>query len=121
MRMSGGLRRAFDPAATTGGATIEVEFMGLWFEWDDGKAHLNRRNHGVGFEEAATVFIDPLGRIFDDEAHSIEEEREILIGHSSENRLLLVCFTERRDAIRIISARKATKRERNEYEENTLG
>lgn len=95
--------------------------MGLRFEWDDGKARLNRRDHGVGFEEAATVFVDPLGRIFDDEAHSAEEEREILIGHSSEDRLLLICFTERRDAIRIISARKATRKERHEYEENTLG
>jgi uncharacterized DUF497 family protein len=61
-----------------------------------------------------------LARIFDDEAHSLEEPREIVIGHSSEDRLLLVCFTERGDVIRIISARKATRKERNDYEENTF-
>jgi hypothetical protein len=71
--------------------------------------------------EAQTVFVDPLARIFDDEVHSAEEEREIIIGHSSGDRLLLVCFTERGDVIRIISARKATNRERNDYEENILG
>ncbi len=105
----------------TGGAIIEVEFMGLHFEWDDDKARLNRENHGVGFDEAETVFIDPLARIFDDELHSADEEREIIIGYSSRDRLLLVCFTERGDIIRIISARKATKKERNDYEENTFG
>ena len=95
--------------------------MGLCFKWDDDKARLNLRNHGVDFEEAATVFVDLLARIFADEAHSVEEQREIIIGHSSGDRLLLVCFTERGDVIRVISARKATKRERNDYEENTLG
>jgi uncharacterized DUF497 family protein len=94
--------------------------MGLHFEWDDHEARLNLRNHGVGFDEAAMVFLDPLARIFDDEAHSLEEPREIVIGHSSEDRLLLVCFTERGDVIRIISARKATRKERNDYEENTF-
>jgi hypothetical protein len=94
--------------------------MGLHFEWDDGKARLNHENHGVRFDEAATVFVDPLARIFQDEAHSVQEEREIIIGHSSRNRLLLICFTERGDMIRIISARKATKKERSDYEENTL-
>ena len=104
----------------TEGAVIETEFMGLHFEWDDDKARRNRRNHGVGFDEAETVFIDPLARIFDDELHSAEEEREIIIGYSSRDRLLLVCFTGRGDIIRIISARKATKKERNDYEENTF-
>ncbi len=94
--------------------------MGLRFDWDDHKARLNLRNHGIGFDEAATVFVDPLARIFDDEAHSVEESREIIIGHSSEDRLLLVCFTERADVIRIISARKATRKERSDYEENAL-
>ena len=56
--------------------------------------------------------------IFDDVVHSDEEQREIIIGHSAENQLLLVCFTERTGAIRIISARRATKRERQDYEEN---
>jgi hypothetical protein len=98
-----------------------VEFAGLHFAWEDNKARLNQKNHGVGFDEAETVFLDPLARIFDDEAHSVQEEREIIIGCSSNNRLLLVCFTERGDMIRIISARKATKKERSDYEESTLG
>jgi hypothetical protein len=91
--------------------------MGLYFEWDDNKARLNFKNHDVSFDEAKTVFIDSMARIFADEAHSIEEEREIIIGHSLNYRLLLVCFTERGAVIRIISARKATKQERQDYEE----
>jgi uncharacterized DUF497 family protein len=98
---------------------IELEFTGLHFDWDDNKARLNLKNHGVGFDEAVTIFVDPLARIFDDESHSALEVREIVIGHSAYDRLLLVCFTERGDMIRIISARKATKKERNDYEENT--
>jgi uncharacterized DUF497 family protein len=70
--------------------------------------------------EAATVFGDPLAAIFDDEVHSEEEQREIIVGHSRKNRLLLVCFTERAEAVRIISARRATKQERKDYEENPL-
>jgi len=69
------------------------------------------------FEEAMTVFRDPLACIFDDEWHSGEEQREIIIGHSIGDQLLLVCFTERGDVVRIISARKATKKERRDYEE----
>jgi uncharacterized DUF497 family protein len=95
--------------------------MGLSFEWDDNKARLNQKNHGVGFDEAGTVFIDPLARIFDDETHSGQEEREIIIGHSSNDRLLLVCFTERGAVIRLISVRETTRKERSDYEENTLG
>jgi uncharacterized DUF497 family protein len=69
--------------------------------------------------EASTVFLDTLARIFLDEEHSDEEEREIIIGHSGRNRLLLVCFTEReQEVIRIITARQATRRERKDYEEN---
>ena len=92
--------------------------MTLEFEWDEDKASSNLKKHRVTFEEAATVFADPLAAIFDDEVHSEEEQREIIIGHSGENQLLLVCFTERAGAIRIISARRATKRERKDYEEN---
>ena len=92
--------------------------MGLHFEWDDKKARKNLKDHGVGFDEAKTAFIDPVAYIFADEAHSINEEREIIIGHSFSNRILLVCFTERGDIIRIFSARKATKEERKDYEEN---
>jgi uncharacterized DUF497 family protein len=94
--------------------------MSLRFEWDTAKATANSRKHGVGFDEASTVFSDPLAVIFDDDRHSQEEHREIMIGHSIKDRLLVVAFTERRATlVRIISARKATKRERAEYEEGT--
>ena len=76
------------------------------------------RTDGVTFEEALTVFLDPLARIFDDEDHSFEEAREIIIVHSVNQRLLLVCFTARGTSIRIFSARQATGRERQDYEEN---
>jgi uncharacterized DUF497 family protein len=95
--------------------------MSREFEWDEDKAVSNEKKHRVSFEEAATVFADPLAAIFDDEAHSDEEQHEIIIGHSAENHLLLVSFTERAGAIRIISARRATKRERQDYEENPRG
>ena len=89
------------------------------FEWDERKAGINFRKHGVRFEEARTVFRDPLARIFDDEAHSQREHREIIIGYSALDRLILVCFIERPGTIRIFSARPATPKERNDYEENT--
>ncbi|MFL5240792.1 MAG: BrnT family toxin [Gemmataceae bacterium] len=92
--------------------------MSLEFDWDEDKAASNHRKHQVTFEEAATVFADPLAAIFNDEVHSVEEQREIIVGHSAKNQLLLVCFTERAEAIRIISARRATKWERKDYEEN---
>ena len=94
--------------------------MPLRFEWDKAKAESNVTKHGVAFDEASTVFGDPLALIFDDEEHSLDELREIIIGHSVLERLLLVSFTERGDEIvRIISARKATKRERKDYEEGS--
>ena len=92
--------------------------MALEFEWDRRKAASNRRKHGVSFEEASTVFGDPLAAIFDDEEHSEGELREVLIGHSADGRLLVVSFTERADRIRVISAWRATKRERRDYEES---
>ena len=88
------------------------------FEWDARKAEANLKNHGVSFEEALTVFADPLGTIFDDLDHSTSERRELIIGHSAEHRLLVVSFTERNMRTRIISARDATARERRDYEEN---
>lgn len=91
--------------------------MNLRFEWDARKALTNRMKHGVSFEEAMTVFNDPLARIFDDSDHSMTESREIIVGVSQKQRLLLVCFTERRQAVRIISTRKTTKLERHDYEE----
>lgn len=93
--------------------------MGLLFEWDKKKAAINLKKHNVSFDEATTVFDDPLAHIFDDEDHSEEEHREIIIGHSIIRRLLVVCFAERaEDLIRIFSARSATRRERKDYEEN---
>ena len=92
--------------------------MAFAFEWDPAKAAANRRKHGVAFDEAATVFGDPLAVIFADEGHSTAERREIIIGHSDQGPVTLVSFTERGDRIRIISARRATNRERHDYEEN---
>jgi len=90
------------------------------FEWDPSKAANNLEKHSVSFAEAQTVFENPLALIFEDEAHSITEHREIIIGHSQQNRLLLISFTERPTAIRIISARLATRKEREDYEQNTF-
>lgn len=91
--------------------------MNLRFEWDLRKALTNQVKHGVSFEEAMSIFTDPLARIFDDPDHSVAESREIIIGLSQKQRLLVVCFTERSDTVRIFSARKATKWERQDYEE----
>jgi len=95
--------------------------MNLRFEWNRKKAASSFSKHRVSFEEGLTVFGDPLARIFDDEDHSIEEQREIIIGHSSEDRLLVVCFTAQGESVRIFSARAATRRERKDYEENVHG
>lgn len=89
------------------------------FEWDPTKAAGNIRKHGVSFDEAVTVFKDPLALIFDDETHSEQEHREIIIGMSALRRMILVCFVERlEDIVRIISARPATRQEIKDYEEN---
>lgn len=90
------------------------------FEWDETKAQTNLTKHGVSFEEAKTVFDNLLAVIFDDQAHSVGERREIIIGHSRNNRLLIISFVERPSSIRIISARLATRREREDYEQNTF-
>ena len=90
------------------------------FEWDSKRAATNLKRHKVSFDEAVSVFADPLASIFDDENHSDAEPREIIVGWSILNRVVLVCFTEREeDLVRIITARPATKREREDYEENT--
>jgi len=92
--------------------------MSLEFEWDPAKASENGRKHGVTFEEAATVFGDPMARIFDDPEHSSDEPREIIVGYSEQERLLLVAFTERPPRVRIISARPATRGEQQRHEQN---
>ena len=90
----------------------------LLFEWDPSKASKNIKIHGISFDEASTVFKDTLSLTIYDPLHSDEEDRFILIGNSCKNRLLVVIHTERGDKIRIISARRATKNERKQYEEN---
>jgi uncharacterized protein len=95
--------------------------MSYRYTWDENKAASNIVDHqGVTFDEASTVFDSSLARIFDDEIHSFDERREIIIGPSINGRLLLVSFTEHpNEIIRIISARFPTKKERKKYEENT--
>lgn len=87
------------------------------FEWDPRKAASNFTAHGVAFEEAATVFADPLAMMHSDPDHSLTEGRAFLTGHSGNGRLLLVSFTDRGSSIRVISARPLTRRERRKYEE----
>ncbi len=89
------------------------------FEWDPQKAARNVRKHGISFDEAVTVFKDPLAFIFDDESHAEQEHREIIIGMSTLRKMILVCFVERiENTVRIISARPATRQEIKDYEEN---
>ena len=93
--------------------------MGIVFEWDNGKAKQNIGKHKVSFEEASTVFGDPLSRTIFDPLHSDDEERYIILGESHRHRLLVVSFTDRGQRIRIISARVASRRERKDYEEGS--
>ena len=88
------------------------------FIWDKNKAKLNFVKHNLSFEEAATVFADPLAFVFDDVEHTRTEQRALIIGHTSKSKVIIVSFTERDQHIRIISARKATKKEKQDYEEN---
>jgi uncharacterized DUF497 family protein len=92
--------------------------MALTFEWDESKAQQNVKKHGVFLEEASTVFGDSLSLTIRDPEHSPEEDRFIMLGESSRQRLLVVAFTEREDRMRIISARIANRRERKDYEED---
>ena len=89
----------------------------LLFEWDPNKARRNFEIHGVSFDEASTAFKDTLSLTIHDPLHSDEEDRFILIGNSYKNRLLVIVHLEVENKIRIISARKATKKERKQYEE----
>ncbi len=91
--------------------------MALRFVWDVRKATANERKHGVGFLEATTVFDDPLSVTIPDPAHSVGERRFLLLGTSSQQRLLVVAHSESGESIRIISARRAGRRERRVYEE----
>lgn len=88
------------------------------YEWDEEKAKGNLRTHRVSFDEAASVFLDPLALTFPDPDHSGAEFREITIGYSARNRVVFLSHTRREDRTRLISARKATARERKQYEES---
>lgn len=89
------------------------------FEWDPAKAGENLRRHRVSFDEAATVFFDDFAMVASDPEHSNDEDRFIIIGFSSRSRLLLVvhCYRDRDEVIRLISARTLTKKERKKFEE----
>lgn len=93
--------------------------MKITIEWDPEKARTNRRKHNVTFEEAATVFTDPLSATIPDPLHSEMEERFVIIGQSIQQRLLVVVHTDQEDKIRIISARLAMIHERKTYEEES--
>jgi len=90
---------------------------GPTFEWDGAKAAANLLQHGVSFEDAATVFQDPLAKVHADPDHSEAERRDIIVGHSVQGQLLLVSFTDRGSKLRLISARPVTRHERHDYEE----
>jgi len=89
----------------------------LRFEWDNQKARSNEKKHGVSFLEGSSLFRDPLFVVFDDPDHSQTENRYIIIGHSSQNRLLIAGYLERAERVRLIWARKTSRRERRIYEE----
>ena len=91
--------------------------MGYIFEWDSRKAASNQKKHGISFDEATTTFGDPLSLLMDDPKLSTDERRFLVIGHSVQQRLLVVAFAERTPRTRIISARLATRHERNQYEQ----
>ena len=90
--------------------------MGYIFEWDPKKAESNARKHGVTFDEASTAFGDPLGLLMSDPDHSLSEERYLVLGMSNQQMLLVVAFAERPPRTRLISARRATRREWRRYE-----
>ena len=90
--------------------------MAYTFEWHAAKAAANVRKHGVAFDDASTVFADPLALLMPDPDHSEGEERYVLLGMSSRPRLLVVAFSERPPRTRVISARRASRFERRRYE-----
>ena len=91
----------------------------MYFEWDENKATTNELKHGINFDEAITIFDDPLASIFMDILHSDGEERSLIVGYSTWNRLLFVSYIEHEESTRIISARLATKREIRKHERKT--
>jgi uncharacterized DUF497 family protein len=102
-------------ATGTGLAPDEVRVI-----WDERKNQANQKEHGISFEEAATVFYDPLEVTVDDPAHSYAEHRFWTVGQSSAGRLIVLSYTERSSTIRIISARRPKPSERRDYESGRL-
>ncbi len=94
--------------------------MPLKFEWNTNKAKKNIEKHGVSFDEASTVFSDPLSMTYDDPDHSYGENRYIIIGLSSNGKLLFISHVEKDGIIRIISARQLTRKERKQYEQQYI-
>jgi uncharacterized DUF497 family protein len=92
--------------------------MGLKFEWDRRKAVLNIKKHGVSFEDAATAFGDPLSVTIHDPKHSDDEDRFLLLGETQDKKLVVVAHTDRKDTIRLINARPATRQEREDHEKS---
>jgi uncharacterized DUF497 family protein len=95
---------------------IRTEFDGIQFEWHPFKAAMNLKKHKVSFDEARTIFGDKKNLVIPDREHSYDEERSLAIGMSDQGRVLVMCFSEREERIRIISARLAERWERREYE-----
>ena len=93
--------------------------MNVEFTWDPGKARSNERKHGIDFEEAVTVFVDENALLIPDPNHSFEEERFLILGMSFKLRILMVChcYKKKHEIVRIISARKASRVERRQYEQ----
>lgn len=89
------------------------------FEWDPTKAASNLKKHGVSFEEASTVFDDPLSITINDDEHSVEEDRFVTMGRSDEGRLVVVCHCDREQRIRIFSSRTAEHYEQRQYEQQS--
>jgi len=92
--------------------------MGLKFEWDRRKSVLNIKKHGVSFEDAATAFGDPLSVTIHDPKHSDDEDRFLLLGETKDKKFVVVAHTDRKDTIRLINARPATRQEREDYEKS---
>ena len=95
----------------------DIDAVLMRFEWNPRKAKSNLTKHRVSFDEAKTVFDDPLYVDFYDPDHSHDEHRYIIVGQSQQGRILIVSYTEREDVIRLISAREVTREEREAYEE----
>jgi uncharacterized DUF497 family protein len=117
------VKRGVSPPVESGHWRAEDDTLGrmddLKFTWDPAKAVANLSKHEVSFEDASTVFRNPLVKVLLDPTHSEHELRLLIIGHSAGGHILLVVFTEETDRIRIISAREASARERREYEEHS--